>query len=66
MFHGEQPAGAARRAIISKTLKQRRTHHESAGSRGTAAIFTDRERAAHVMRKVLLRQIAITNYVNPF
>ena len=23
-------------------------------------------RAAHVSRKVLLRQIAITNYVNPF
>ena len=37
-----------------------------AGSTGTAAIFTDRVRAAHVIRKVLLRQIAITNYVNPF
>jgi hypothetical protein len=23
-------------------------------------------KAAHVIRKVLLRQIAITNYVNPF
>jgi RND family efflux transporter MFP subunit len=37
-----------------------------AGSTGTAAISTDRVKAAHVIRKVLLRQIAITNYVNPF
>ena len=37
-----------------------------AGSTGTAAIFTDRVKAAHVIRKVLLRQLAITNYVNPF
>lgn len=37
-----------------------------AGSTGAAAIFTDRVQAAHVIRKVLLRQIAITNYVNPF
>jgi multidrug resistance efflux pump len=37
-----------------------------AGSVGTAAIFTDRVKAAHVIRKVLLRQIAILNYVNPF
>jgi RND family efflux transporter MFP subunit len=37
-----------------------------AGSTGTAAIFTERVKVAHVIRKVLLRQIAITNYVNPF
>ncbi len=37
-----------------------------AGSVGDAAIFTDRVRVAHVIRKVLLRQIAILNYVNPF
>jgi RND family efflux transporter MFP subunit len=37
-----------------------------AGSTGTAAIFTDRVKAAHVIRKILLRQIAITNYINPF
>jgi multidrug resistance efflux pump len=37
-----------------------------AGSTGTAAIFTDRVKVAHIIRKVLLRQIAITNYVNPF
>jgi hypothetical protein len=37
-----------------------------AGSTGTAAIFTDHVKPAHVIRKVLLRQIAILNYVNPF
>ena len=37
-----------------------------AGSVGTAAIFTDHVKAAHVIRKVLLRQVAIMNYVNPF
>jgi RND family efflux transporter MFP subunit len=37
-----------------------------AGSTGDAAIFTDRAKAAHIIRKVLLRQIAIMNYVLPF
>lgn len=37
-----------------------------AGSVGTAAIFTERVKAAHVIRKVLLRQQAILNYVLPF
>jgi multidrug resistance efflux pump len=37
-----------------------------AGSTGEAAIFTDRVKVAHVIRQVLLRQIAILNYVNPF
>jgi multidrug resistance efflux pump len=37
-----------------------------AGSTGVAAIFTDHVKASHVIRQVLLRQIAITNYVNPF
>jgi RND family efflux transporter MFP subunit len=37
-----------------------------AGSVGGAAIFTDHVEASHVIRKVLLRQIAILNYVNPF
>lgn len=37
-----------------------------AGTTGVAAIFTDRVKVAHVIRKVLLRQIAILNYVNPF
>src|SRR6195952_3416554 len=34
-----------------------------AGSTGTAAIFTEAVRATHFIRKVLLRQIAILNYV---
>lgn len=37
-----------------------------AGATGTAAIFTDRVVVSHVIRKVLLRQIAILNYVVPF
>jgi RND family efflux transporter MFP subunit len=37
-----------------------------AGSTGTAAIFTEAVKPTHVIRKVLLRQIAILNYVNPF
>jgi hypothetical protein len=31
-----------------------------------AAIFTDHVKAAYIIRKVLLRQTAIMNYVNPF
>jgi hypothetical protein len=41
-------------------------HALPAGATGDAAIFTDHVKAAHIIRKVLLRQIAITNYVNPF
>ena len=37
-----------------------------AGSTGTAAIFTEAVKATHVIRKVLLRELAILNYVNPF
>jgi multidrug resistance efflux pump len=37
-----------------------------AGSTGEAAIYTDHLKATHVVRKVLLRQAAILNYVNPF
>jgi RND family efflux transporter MFP subunit len=37
-----------------------------AGTAGDVAIFTDRVKPAHMIRKVLLRQIAITNYINPF
>jgi len=37
-----------------------------AGSTGTAAIFTDAAKPTHIIRKVLLRQLAILNYVNPF
>jgi multidrug resistance efflux pump len=37
-----------------------------AGSTGTAAIYTDHVKVAHIIRKVILRQIAILNYINPF
>ncbi|HEV7334454.1 MAG TPA: efflux RND transporter periplasmic adaptor subunit [Bosea sp. (in: a-proteobacteria)] len=37
-----------------------------AGSVGAAAIFTEHVKSTHVIRKVVLRQIAITNYINPF
>jgi RND family efflux transporter MFP subunit len=37
-----------------------------AGSIGTAAIFTEHVKATHLIRKVLLRQTAIMNYVLPF
>ncbi|MBX9827410.1 MAG: efflux RND transporter periplasmic adaptor subunit [Xanthobacteraceae bacterium] len=37
-----------------------------AGSTGDAAIFTEHVKPAHAIRRVLLRQVAILNYVNPF
>ena len=37
-----------------------------AGSAGTAAIYTEHLKPTHVVRRVILRQIAIVNYVNPF
>ncbi len=37
-----------------------------AGSTGTAAIYTEHLKPTHVVRRVLLRQVAILNYVNPF
>jgi RND family efflux transporter MFP subunit len=37
-----------------------------AGTTGLAAIFTDHIAISHVIRRVVLRQTAILNYVNPF
>jgi len=37
-----------------------------AGSTGLAAIYTDRIKVSHIIRKVVLRQTAILNYLNPF
>ena len=37
-----------------------------AGAAGDGAIFTERVKAAHLIRKVLLRQVAILNYVWPY
>jgi hypothetical protein len=36
-----------------------------AGSTGLAAIFTDHVTITHVIRRVVLRQTAILNYINP-
>jgi hypothetical protein len=37
-----------------------------AGTVGAAAIYTSHIKPAHIIRKVILRQIAILNYINPF
>lgn len=37
-----------------------------AGTTGTAAIYTDQVKVSHIIRRVLLRQVAILNYVYPF
>jgi len=37
-----------------------------AGSTGEAAIFTSHVKAAHVVRKVMLRMTAIVNFINPY
>jgi RND family efflux transporter MFP subunit len=37
-----------------------------AGATGEAAIFTDHVKAAHVIRRVMLRMTAIMNYIIPF
>lgn len=36
------------------------------GSTADAAIFTDRLRVTHIIRKIILRQMAIVNYIYPF
>ena len=41
-------------------------HNLPAGTTGTAAIYTEHLKPTHVVRRVILRQIAIVNYVNPF
>jgi Multidrug resistance efflux pump len=37
-----------------------------AGATGDVAIYTEKGSASHVIRKVMIRTTAITNYVNPF
>jgi multidrug resistance efflux pump len=37
-----------------------------AGTTGAAAIFTDHVKVSHLIRRVLLRQVAILDYINPF
>ena len=42
------------------------TERLPAGATGTAAIYTDHVKVSHIIRRVLLRQVAILNYINPF
>jgi RND family efflux transporter MFP subunit len=42
------------------------TERLPAGATGTAAIFTDHVKVSHIIRRVLLRQVAILNYINPY
>lgn len=42
------------------------TRNLPAGSAGTAAIYTDHLKPTHIVRRVVLRQLAILNYINPF
>jgi RND family efflux transporter MFP subunit len=58
-----QPAPFAVRVKLDDNDMARRL---PAGSSGDAAIFTSHIRPSHVIRRVLLRQIAILNYINPF
>jgi hypothetical protein len=37
-----------------------------AGTTGTAAVYTKHVKVSHVIRRVLLRQVAILDYINPF
>jgi RND family efflux transporter MFP subunit len=37
-----------------------------AGATGTAAIYTEHLKPTHAVRRVILRQLAILNYINPF
>jgi hypothetical protein len=43
-----------------------REYRRRARSTGLAAIYTDHIKAAHVIRKVILRQLAILNFLYPF
>ena len=56
------PPFVARISLDDKDLAARLP----AGSTGDAAIFTEHVKAAHVIRRVMLRLIAITNYINPY
>lgn len=38
----------------------------AAGGTGDAAIFTSQLRITHILRRIVLRQTAIVNYINPF
>ena len=57
---------AARFAVRVKLDDDKLAASLPAGTAGDAAIYTPHIKAAHIIRKVILRQLAILNYVNPF
>lgn len=57
---------AAPFAVRVKIDDKRFAESLPAGTAGTAAIYTSHIKPSHIIRKVILRQIAIVNYVNPF
>lgn len=59
------PIQAAPFAVRVKLDDQALAESLPAGSVGDAAIFTEHVQVAHIIRKVLLRQIAILNYMLP-
>lgn len=60
-----RPVSAAPFVVRVKLDDDKLAARLPAGATGSAAIFTDHVEAAHVIRKVLLRQAAILNYVWP-
>jgi hypothetical protein len=54
------------RIKLGDTATRRYGDRLPTGSTGHAAIYSDHVNAANFIRQVLLRQIAITNYINPF
>jgi hypothetical protein len=60
------PVQAAAFVVRVRLDDQQLAHTLPAGTTGTAAIYTDHIKPTHIIRKVLLQQVAILNYVNPF
>jgi hypothetical protein len=48
-------------AMLPGMIAKRRNHHWA-----QAATVPEHVEPAHVIRKVLLRQVALLNYINPF
>ena len=67
--HGGRARGRSRPRpswCASSSTMPRFARRLAGRSTGTAAIYTEHLKPTHVVRRVMLRQIAILNYVNPF
>jgi hypothetical protein len=53
-------------AVLTKDLAQVHARRLPTSSTGTAAVYTEHLKPTHIVRRVILRQISILNYVNPF